>query len=133
MMINAKILFCCCAIKPDQSSDVFSYLAKRNSNKDRDKYEPYLKALNNLNIKHKFWVRYVTGSPIEITEITDEIAKATMDKLGIEASSVEAKPDNSSLYSGITDAVYNLSDNISGWLFGDNKSGGKNESSADKK
>jgi len=34
----------------------------------------------------------------------------------------ETKLADGSLYSGITDTVYNLSSNLSGWLFGGNKS-----------
>lgn len=40
----------------------------------------------------------------------------------------ETKPANGSLYSGITDTAYNLSD----WLFGGSKSNEKNENSEDK-
>ncbi len=45
-----------------------------------------------------------------------------------EAEASETKPVNSSIYSGITDTVYNFTDNVTGWFLGggENSKGDKN-------
>ncbi|CAL7961383.1 hypothetical protein GAMM_200040 [Gammaproteobacteria bacterium] len=75
-MFVAQKLFCCGLPQPQ---DLLWYLRTgRSLSKDKDTDALYLKELNKLNTEKKFWIRFFTRNPIEITEITDDIAAAAL-------------------------------------------------------
>lgn len=63
----------------------------RSLSKDRDTDIMYLLEINKLNTEKKFWTKFFTGSPIEITEITDDIANAAI--AALDKENIATKPD----------------------------------------
>ena len=145
LQLNPQTLFCFGLLNPKKGGDSLLYYLRegRSLNKDKDKHEPYLEELNKLNSETKFWVRYLTGNIIEITEITDAIAKVAVERIEELAKSEEPQeeegklkdepeqeeeetkeeetktaPEPETLYSNVTNAVYNATKNITDWVTG---------------
>ena len=97
--LNIIKAFCCgMLLHRNIQEELFNYLKTgRSLNRDRDEDKGFLEEINRLNEEHKFWVRVLTGTPMKITAITDDVSEAVLrvfkEKEGMKEKEEKAKAE----------------------------------------